>query len=171
MELKEYQARALETALPTALNPNYLVPMIVGEVGELFGALAKSVRDGWDEERTRKTLTKEYGDIAWGVAILMHHEKLTLFPATCSDMGADSADYPDDRIEAMGMLNHISLDIMERSGKKQPINLMLRILWTMLFDYCELVTGSTFDEVLETNLAKLADRKERGVIGGSGDER
>ena len=171
MNLSDYQARALETALPTALTTEYLAPMIVGEVGELFGALAKSVRDGWDEERTRKTLTKELGDVAWGVAVLMHQEKLIPFPAMTTEFGADPEDFPDDRIEAMAMLNHVSLTIMERTQKKQSILLLVRILWTMLMDYCELVTGSSFDEVLEANLAKLADRKDRGVIGGSGDER
>jgi NTP pyrophosphatase (non-canonical NTP hydrolase) len=33
------------------------------------------------------------------------------------------------------------------------------------------VLGFTLDEVAEANLAKLADRKSRGVIGGSGDAR
>lgn len=31
--------------------------------------------------------------------------------------------------------------------------------------------GFTFEEVLEANLKKLASRKARGVLGGSGDDR
>lgn len=43
------------------------------------------------------------------------------------------------------------------------------VLW-----YCAVAAeelGLTLSEVAERNVAKLADRKARGVIGGSGDER
>ncbi|WP_430789292.1 nucleoside triphosphate pyrophosphohydrolase family protein [Actinoplanes sp. G11-F43] len=43
------------------------------------------------------------------------------------------------------------------------------ILWylTILADHF----GLTLDEVATTNVAKLADRQARGVLGGSGDDR
>lgn len=43
------------------------------------------------------------------------------------------------------------------------------VLW-QLSGLCR-VMGWSLEEVAEENLAKLADRKQRGVIDGSGDER
>ena len=43
------------------------------------------------------------------------------------------------------------------------------VLWYVAQLATELGLG--LDEIAELNLAKLADRKERGVIGGSGDKR
>ena len=42
-------------------------------------------------------------------------------------------------------------------------------LWFLAL-ICE-VMGTTLDEVAEANLNKLMSRKERGVLGGSGDNR
>ncbi len=166
MKLSDYQARALETALPTALTPDYLVPMIVGEVGELFGALAKSVRDEWDEERTCKTLTKEYGDVAWGVALLAKHYGFARL-----DRWVTEYDLPT-RKDFLYFLLRDAESLVHISQDENAIpEMQIKHLWWNLEDNCKMVTGSSFDEVLEANLAKLADRKDRGVISGSGDER
>ncbi|GAA1046070.1 MazG nucleotide pyrophosphohydrolase domain-containing protein [Rothia amarae] len=167
MKLSDYQARALETALPTALTPEYLAPMIVGEVGELFGALAKSMRDGWDEERTKQTLTKELGDVAWGVAVCMHELGITEEPPVDEEAEGigDSA--------ALGMLLSLAsyLAKFHYHSDKAQMGESLIAMWIALRAFAYSITGLSFDEVLEANLAKLADRKQRGVIGGSGDER
>lgn len=156
MELKEYQARALETAKPTALNEAYLAPMIVGEAGELFGAFAKSVRDGWGEERLRSTLIKEYGDICWGVAVAM-----SLVGVDDSIIFEEASYGPlEDWIMKYAHEFYWSCDAK-----------VLQVLWSVLRDQCDSFLGLSFDEVLEANLAKLADRQARGVISGSGDTR
>ena len=43
------------------------------------------------------------------------------------------------------------------------------VLWALANLAADL--GLTLDEIAEANLAKLADRKARGVLGGSGDNR
>ena len=155
MNLSDYQARALETALPTALEFAYLTPMIMSEVGEMYGKIAKAVRDEWTDEKLKQELTKEYGDVCWGVAVLLH--KMGLHEETHGERVCE---------EPLVMITDMAVDIFA--------NLQLHVvaeLWAVLRDNAEKITGSTLDQVLEANLAKLADRKQRGVIGGSGDER
>jgi NTP pyrophosphatase (non-canonical NTP hydrolase) len=54
--------------------------------------------------------------------------------------------------------------------KKQDIKKELGdVLWYV--SQLARILGFTLDEVAEANLVKLADRKARGVIGGSGDTR
>lgn len=72
MELSEYQQRAVATALPTALNYDYLIPGLVAEVGEVFGKVAKSVRDEWPRERLQEELKAELGDVYWFSVLLTH---------------------------------------------------------------------------------------------------
>lgn len=168
MNFTEYQERALETALPTALTPDYLVPMIVGEIGELFGKIAKARRDSWDTARTSLELAKEYGDVCWGVAVLLWAYDAQPPEGT---FGAGKRDMPDDIHEALCMLNHTALELYARRTRPENALFTARILWTLLYLFCELVTGHSFDEVLQMNLTKLTSRKERGVIEGSGDNR
>lgn len=72
MNFNEYQQLTKTTRLASA-DPGYIVLGLVGEVGELYGYLAKSVRDGYEPEQ--KKLLGEMGDILW------------FFTEMCSDMG------------------------------------------------------------------------------------
>jgi NTP pyrophosphatase (non-canonical NTP hydrolase) len=95
----------MTTALPSALNPTYMLTNLAAETGEAVGKYAKAGRDGWELERLRSEIAPELGDICWQLA------------------GA-----------------------------------------------CE-VLGLNLQDVAEANLAKLADRANRGKIAGSGDTR
>lgn len=103
----EYQQRAIETALPSALDMNYLAPGLAAEAGEVAGKWAKVVRDdaGLLTAEKRLEILKEIGDTMWFMALLSHY------------------------------LNH------------------------------------DLGDIAQDNVDKLADRKERGVLGGSGDNR
>lgn len=67
MELNEYQQIADETRLPTA-DLEYLLMGFVGEVGEFYSLLAKSIRDetDWDVDKVKK----ELGDCLWFIATI-----------------------------------------------------------------------------------------------------
>ena len=67
MELNEYQEQADETRLPTA-DLEYLLMGFVGEVGEFYSLLAKSIRDetDWDVDKVKK----ELGDCLWFLATI-----------------------------------------------------------------------------------------------------
>lgn len=88
MTLNEYQQRALTTCMPSCNNFTYMMLNLVGEVGELAGKIAKTVRkeqtsivvnnlDSTDmvaEERQAlyDDLKSEAGDIAWQLVGLCH---------------------------------------------------------------------------------------------------
>ena len=67
MELNNYQEIADETRLPTA-DLEYLLMGFVGEVGEFYSLLAKSIRDetDWDVDKVKK----ELGDCLWFLATI-----------------------------------------------------------------------------------------------------
>lgn len=163
MNLSEYQPLAVSTAVPPALSRDYLVPMIVGEVGELFGKVAKAHRDGWSTERLQADLVKEYGDIAWGTAVLLHHLGASELPfATYSrDTTLQSLLYEAGNVyEAWSAGFSAQFQIMAAAR-----------LWHVLEANCETLTGHSWETVLQANVNKLASRAERGTIQGSGDNR
>lgn len=70
--LNEYQSRAIMTALPTALDMNYLAPGIAAEAGEVAGKWAKVIRDNGGElsEEKKVEILKEVGDTLWFAALI-----------------------------------------------------------------------------------------------------
>jgi NTP pyrophosphatase (non-canonical NTP hydrolase) len=75
MQLSYYQTKAMSYRLDTA-DEAYALLNLSGEVGELHSLVAKSMRDGVEDEAKFKELAgKELGDIMWMVA------------AVASDMG------------------------------------------------------------------------------------
>lgn len=116
MTLNDYQRRAMTTCMDSCDNHAYMLVGFVGEVGELFGKIAKHIRKKSAEfnnnlldigmtEQEKSDLKAELGDCQWFIAGIA-----TTF-------------------------------------------------------------GWKLEEVCQENLDKLADRKARGVISGSGDNR
>lgn len=70
MNLNEYQERAMTTALPTALNMQYMAFNMMSELGEFMGYEAKAVRDndGLVPEEKELLQKKELGDMFWQLA-------------------------------------------------------------------------------------------------------
>lgn len=62
-----YSKQAMSFRLPSA-DYTYVVMGLVGEIGELYGSVAKSLRDHTPLER--ENLQKELGDILWFVTAL-----------------------------------------------------------------------------------------------------
>lgn len=170
MKLSDYQARALETALPTALNWDYITNNLLAETYEfaakVYGGKAKKIRDGKDPDTA--ALVAELGDIAWHVAVglsLYEVDSVGKYSSFCS------IDTPEKLAESLlEDVNQAYLQSFHEDEEWEGID-WLESVWSMLESFTHPALGMSFDEVLEANLAKLADRKDRGVIGGSGDER
>ena len=75
MRFDYYQEEAMKFRLKTA-DEQYVLLNLVGEVGELYSKLAKSIRDG--SVVTTEDVQKEIGDILWMLAALCHDEGVTL---------------------------------------------------------------------------------------------
>lgn len=83
MEINEYQKRAMSTCMASCDNHAYMLTGLVGEVGELFGKIAKGVRkckteffynrlvDGFSDEE-KHDIMSELGDCAWFIAGIAH---------------------------------------------------------------------------------------------------
>lgn len=117
MTLNEYQQRAMTTCMDSCDNHAYMLTGLVGEVGELFGKIAKHIR-------------KE--------KMLFHYNELY-------DLGLTEQEIHDLKSEVGDCVWFIA-------------------------GFCK-VMGWSLEEVAQENLAKLADRKERGVIDSDGDNR
>lgn len=162
-QLRDYQAQALTTVQDRAMDLDYLVPAIVGEVGELFGQRAKAHWQNWDEERIAEELVLEYGDVAWMTAVLLHKYE-------AGELGADvwmSANNRwSDKIEPwMALLSRAeSLYLYYSEGEEQYLEHAAKRLWSVLEYRAEAITGKPFQASLDANLAKLAARAERGTL-------
>ena len=173
MNLHEYTVQAEATAQPAAYDRAYLIPMIVGEVGELFGQRAKAVWHGWAPERLQAELVSEYGDIAWGCAILMKLEGTNPEQVTFRDMsyrGARFTGLVDPWQQVMSKAHDVYLFSLE-DATSSYVRGAAQQLWLALGTYCQDITGKSFDDVLFNNLTKLAGRVQRGTLVGSGDHR
>lgn len=170
MDLRTYQRKALTTAEPRAYHHEYLIPGIVGEVGELFGQQAKAYWHGWPEEELRLQTVKEYGDIAWMTATLLFTEGVHELdvPANFSPGWGGQKPDPMALLHSAAAwvhsahLNRPHYDWMQEAAQR---------LWMVLVTQCEAITATDWDTVLGTNLDKLASRAARGVLQGSGDNR
>ena len=161
--LDTYTAQALATAQPEAFSLDYLVPGIVGEVGEMFGHVAKACWHGRPLSELEVDLVKELGDVAWMTATLLHVQGATLETARLPRPGADPWHILLQRSTALHQYYSEGLDdyLGEAAAR----------LWVHLANACEDITGSSLEHVLAVNLDKLASRAARGTLRGNGDNR
>lgn len=156
MDFNEYQKQALTTALPTALNLDYLLPGLVAEVGEVCGVFAKASRDQWNVREFDAALVKELGDVAWFVAVIA--DRVGAYPPN-NGKPRQSADGP------MALLVYEAAQVLTHD----PVD-MVRPVWEAILGCAEFFS-LPMDSILQANLDKLASRKTRGALSGSGDDR
>lgn len=169
--LAEYQVQAASTAMPEAYDLAYLVPMIVGETGELFGQRAKSVWHGWDADRLQKELVSEFGDICWGTAILLHIQGIDQIDGNILLPGRSLWGMELDPWQTL-LQKASNLNLFYVAGdSKSFLAGGAQQMWRALEKTCGPITGVPLEDVLQANLRKLADRAARGTLVGSGDHR
>lgn len=153
---EEYQQKAFSSCLPSCFNGDYLHYGLISEIGEFAGKLAKQIRG---DRICRDDIKAELGDIAWFIAVRALLKK--------EDLNADIHAKYFVKWSLQDQLYKTSIDLISivlltsRSSA---------ILWLCLQEICK-EQCFDFNDVLKSNNKKLASRKARGKIGGSGDNR
>lgn len=160
-DFKTYQQQALTTALPSALTMDYLAPGLIAELGEVFGKQAKAVRDGWDTERLNREIIPELGDCCWFIALIGHVTGTQVNGVSKNRLILDDLAAGMDSATQILVWHH-------RDGFNIQTHLEILLNCMVSGAVCN---GSTLEAVAQANLDKLADRKARNVLGGSGDAR
>lgn len=178
MTITEYEQQAAATAVyPDGSAYPYLG--LIEEVGEAAGVLAKAERDNdgvMDDER-REQLLKELGDVLWMIAAVTRAAGGSL----AEELERDEFRQRDDmnRHDAysaevlVSMLSGYAADLLDYWADEALDEWQLLITGGAFIVWERLCFQLGFQpvDVARTNLAKLASRKRRGVIHGSGDTR
>lgn len=189
LTLNAYQAAAMSTALPTSLNMAYMAYGLVNEIGELQEKLASNTPGILTSEET----LKELGDVLWYIAGVSQIRGWKLSEVVLDDttdiaiseyvVGEESEVLASESgqesciklsigltIAAGSLCGALKKGIRDNTHKPDVEKEALRKIFQISTVLAKKL-GSTLEHVAIANIEKLASRKARGVIGGSGDNR
>jgi len=171
MNVKEYQKEAIKfAAFGDKMGNEYLALGLSGEVGEVLNKLKKIIRDdgGQLKEDAARHIALEVGDVLWYVVTIAHKEKIRLVFTPRKKEVVSLQDAIKFGMEVAYQSVRTSDDLV--GGRLNfPTNRLYVIC--MMLELLSNFAGYTLEEVAEMNIQKLTDRKNRGKIGGSGDDR
>lgn len=176
IDWNKYQAEALTTAVyPLERELDYTVLGLVSEVGEVEETF---VMDKPQIDLWTKKMKTEIGDCFWYAAAVADALGTTLQQVW--DGRADAAPgvafNRSHLVAYTGQLaGHLKKTIRDDAGVLLPARrtAMIATLGNILTELTALCTAmeTTAHAVTQANLNKLADRKQRGTLQGSGDQR
>lgn len=166
MKWSEYQDKAMETyACPDKWDSwTYTSYLLREEIGELCEIFSKHMRDGAPVEYKR--VVKELGDVLWCLAAydqvrgrMWDERGIPTDTESAFIFDLDGHHYHMNSIEGVKR----ALDSVEQHPQ-QHSKWRMFVKMSCYLGLCPLTVAAY-------NLSKLADRKNRGVIHGEGDER
>ena len=179
---REYQFKALETLKDSANNAPYAILGMIGEAGEIANKVKKIIRDdgGKPTGERKAAIFGELGDVFWYVAIYCYVFALDIdkiMGYRTIDMLAEDGKYNISGINSATVFLNINVgkvaehgfDIKREVSDHERNEALCRII--MYIAIIAKMCGYSLMEVLQHNIEKLADRKKRNAIGGSGDNR
>lgn len=169
----EYQAK-VQTFIQYnhCFSVDYPSMGLVAETGEIYGKLAKLMRDeaqSHDDFRrllqtqeVRAKLLTELGDCYWMLSALATAARVDF---GAMPQGWEWSPGKGVRLKARRLV--CSATEIERNGPNES-----RIACALMYAYdLAQELGSDLESVFDQNIAKLESRRSRGVLGGSGDDR
>ena len=163
MNLDEYQAAADTTAMHPNKGNNIFYPVLglIGEFGEVTEAIMKGSPD--------KDILLELSDTLWYLSTICTELKIKLTDVA----GSTEVDHP---THILGQIAEITKKLMRDDNSvisQRHVDLLKPLLAKMFFRIKTTIemNDSTIEEVCDINIKKLADRKARNKIQGSGDNR
>lgn len=181
LSFMEYTFKAAETAIYPNAGKDLTYPCLglKGEIGEVCEHLKKTIRDdeGVFSEVRLRSLNKELGDVAWYMAALVRtlpgDESISVKLARPAGQGVTPSEHPE-LLPAIAQTDKLAYYATQCSpnvlADDRSIGSLVCVCYVHWRNVC-LSLGFDPSTVLADNLVKLLDRKERGVIKGSGDER
>ena len=189
LTLNGYQSAAMGTALAASLNTAYMAYGLVNEIGELQEKLISESSGMVSSEDT----LKELGDVLWYIAGVSHIRGWKLsevmtgivtditineYEAKEFAKSSDSNSRQDSNVilsinlslAAGSLCGALKKEIRDNTHKPDVEKEALRRIFQISVMLAK-VMNSTLEHVAIANIEKLASRKARGVIGGSGDNR
>ncbi len=189
LTLNAYQAAAMSTALPTSLNMAYMAYGLVNEIGELQEKLISNTPG----ILTSKETLKELGDVLWYIAGVSQIRGWKLSEVVLDDTtdiaiskyeAEEASEVSISEFEqnsciklsigltiaAGSLCGALKKEIRDNTHKPDVEKEALRRIFQISVMLAK-VMNSTLEHVAIANIEKLASRKARGVIGGSGDNR
>lgn len=157
--LNHYQPLAATTA-KYSLRFHYSAEGLVGEFGEFLSS----------EEEVDEV--SELGDIAWYFAAMCTDLGISMGSLVVEGVKYSVLDVLKNLAKLMNQVKKIHRDDGDfpTQERKDRIFLILRDLWGSYIGFIEEYDHS-LGEILEKNLDKLFDRKDRDTISGDGDNR
>lgn len=188
----DYQTKARSTAIYPRQGRNSLYPTLglIGEIGEITNKISKVIRDDNDQitEQRRQEIGDEIGDALWYIANLCYELSIFFTDSTEFNMNqlvnippnilhVDNKDLYIEILEIQSSLSIISEEIKyvnfavcthseTQRYLRNNIGMVLFHLYTI-----SILLNLDLREIATQNIEKLFNRKDRGVLGGSGDGR
>jgi NTP pyrophosphatase (non-canonical NTP hydrolase) len=179
----DYQVQALSTAVfPLDRSVEYTVLGLVSEVGEMAEAYAMGKTNIWGfDDSTSKLALSEGADAFWYCAALADaldwrlQDVATGYDETVKYMRSRGLVLVEITRLTGNMAGYVKKAIRDNDGFLTPeaTTKLHKDLWNVLWlldNWCQNF-GSSRHIVMVNNLNKLADRKARGTLKGSGNTR
>lgn len=157
-----YQRRAWKLAEGRAVELDYLIPGLVGKVGELFAHRSRAHRDDDPFREVAPRYVLAYGAAAWMTATALRAYGVVALPRWAKDSARQQLQHrrPDPGADLLADVTAAYTAWSDDVGEELVEELTRT--WVTLQASCAPITGRAFPDVLDENLRILElARKER----------